>query len=374
MNENFYQILGVSKEASQDDIKKAYRNLSKKYHPDLNPNNKEAEDRFKKINEAYSILGEPAKRKQYDNQGPGFGPFGFNNNFGGFNGFDFFSDFFNANQNNQRRQPQNVRGSDLRIKLSFSLEEILYGAIKTIKYSRTAFCDTCKGNGSKNGSSLKVCNNCSGHGVVSQVVQTPFGRIQSNNPCNVCFGRGKIIDEICYDCGARGVKDIVETIELNVPPGISDGFVYKIEKGGNFNNVPNSSPGDLLIICSISENGIYKRFNLDLHRDIFISFVDALVGNDSFIVKFFGEELRVKIEPNTENGKILRLRGKGLPSDSNCGDLYLHINVYIPKNLDQETIEHLIKIKEKIEPNVESINPEIGFLNKSLKINSLYNN
>ncbi len=375
MNEDFYQILGVGKDASQDDIKKAYRNLSKKYHPDLNPNNKEAEEKFKKINEAYSILSEPNKRKQYDNRDSGFGPFGFNNKFGGFGGFDFFSDFFNVNQNNQRRQQQqNIRGSDLRIKLFFSIEEVLYGSQKNIKYSRTGFCDTCKGNGSKNGSSLKVCNNCSGHGVISQVVQTPFGRIQSNNQCNVCFGRGKIINEICVDCGARGVRDITETIELNVPPGLTDGFVYKIERGGNFSNSPNSIPGDLIILCHISENDTYKRFNTDLHRDVFINFVDALVGNDNFIVKFFNEDLRVRIEPNTENGKILRLKGKGLPNNGNFGDLYLHINVYIPKNLDKETIDHLIKIKDKIEPDKELINPEIGFLNKSLKINSLYTN
>lgn len=369
MKDDLYNILGVSKDASQDDIKKAFRNLSKQYHPDLNPNNKEAEEKFKKINEAYSILSEPEKRKQYDNRGSGFGPFG---GFGNFGGFDFFSDFFNMNNPNQRRQAQNLKGTDLRIKLLFTLEEVFHGAQKKIKYSRDGFCESCNGNGSKGGESLKVCNNCGGQGFVIQAIQTPFGRIQSTNQCNICAGKGKIIQEICIDCGGRGIKEKTETIELNIPPGITDGFVYKIEKGGNYNNIPNSYPGDLIIICNISEHNVYKRFNLDLHRDIFISFIDAISGKENLIINVFGEDIRVKIDANTENGKILRLRNKGLQNNNSYGDLYLHVNVFIPKNLDSETIDLLNQIKEKIEPDNNQIYSENGILNKSLKLRAMY--
>lgn len=377
MNEDLYKILEVNKDASQDDIKKSYRKLSKQYHPDLNQNNKEAEEKFKKINEAYSVLSDPNKRQQYDSRGSGFGNFG---GFGGFGGnaggFDFFSDFFNFNNNNnnRNRSNQNIRGSDLRIKLNFSLEEIINGSIKNIKYNRNVCCKTCNGNGSKNGSSFQQCNNCGGHGSVVQNIQTPFGRIQTSNACNVCNGKGKLINEICEVCASRGIKENLESIEISIPPGISDGFVYKIEHGGNYSNSVNSIPGDLIIICQIAEHNIYKRFNLDLHRDVFINFIDAIAGNDNFILNLFGEEIKIKIEPNTDNGRILRLRGKGLPSNNGVGDLYIHLNVFVPKNLNSETINYISKIKNEIEPNLEEINPEIGFLNKSLKINSLYNN
>lgn len=370
MAEDFYNILGISREASQDDIKKAYRTLSKKYHPDLNPNNKEAEERFKKINEAYSTLSDPSKKQQYDRGGQ--------NNFGGFNGFgnaggfDFFSDFFNINQN--RRQPQNQRGSDLRIKLNFTIEEIINGAIKNIKYSRNVSCDSCKGNGAKNGTSLKVCSTCGGSGAMNQIIQTPFGRIQNQTVCNLCFGRGNVINEICNDCGSRGIKEKLESIELNIPPGITDGFVYKIESGGNYSATQNSIPGDLIVVCEIIEHEVYKRFNLDLHRDVFISFLDAIVGTDNYILNLFGEDIRIRIESNTENGKILRLKGMGLPSKDRVGDLYLHLNIYVPKNLDMETLEHLKIIRDQINPENHEINPQMGFLSKSLKINSLYNN
>jgi len=375
MNEDYYKILEVSQDASQDDIKKTYRNLSKKYHPDLNPNNKEAEEKFKKINEAYSILGDPNKRKQYDNRGYGFSNFGGFEGFnrGGGGGFDFFSDFFNFNNNNnQRRQNQNVRGADLRIKLNFTLEEVVNGTIKNIKYNRNCSCSSCIGNGSKNGISLKSCTNCGGQGFVVQNVQTPFGRIQTSNFCNICSGNGKIISEICIDCGGRGIKEKLESIEINVPPGITDGFVYKIESGGNYSNSNSSIPGDLIVICQILEHDIYKRFGNDLHKDVFISFIDAITGIENFQIDVFGDDIRIRIEPSTDNGKILRLKGKGLPSNNGRGDLYIHINIFIPKNLDSDTISHLLKVKDKIQPKKEEINVETGFLNKSLKINTLY--
>lgn len=367
MNEDLYKILEVTKAASQDEIKKSFRNLSKKFHPDLNPNNKEAEEKFKKINEAYSVLGDPEKRKQYDNRGSDFNNFrgfeGFGRNAGG---FDIFSDFFNFN--NPRRQNHYSKGTDLRIKLNFNIEEVVKGAVKNIRYSRSSCCNSCKGNGSKDGNSLKQCMNCSGSGVIFQNVQTPFGRIQTQNMCNICSGKGNVINEICHQCGSRGIIDKNETIELNVPPGISEGFVYKIESGGNFANQPNSVPGDLIIICSIIEDRIYKRIHNDLHRDIFVSFFDLISGNDNYVFNLFDEEIKIKIEPNTDNGKVLRLKGKGLPSNSGTGDLYIHVNAYVPKNLNLNVKDYISKIKSELEPNNDEIDYDSGFLNKSFKI------
>lgn len=376
MNEDLYKILEVSKDANQDEIKKSFRNLSKKFHPDLNPNNKEAEEKFKKINEAYSVLSDPEKRKQYDHRGFDFNQFGGFGGFGGFGrndgGFDVFSEFFNFN--NSRKQNTNSRGSDLRIKLNFTIEEVIYGAQKTIKYSRNACCGSCSGNGSMKGNSMKQCNNCGGHGVVIQNVQTPFGRIQTSNMCSVCSGKGNIINQICNECGARGIVEKNETIELKVPSGIIEGFVYKIESGGNFSSNPNSTPGDLIIICSILEDKVYKRFGADLHRDIFVSFFDLINGNDNYVFNIFKEEIKIKIDPHTENGKVLRLKGKGLPYNNNVGDLYIHINTYVPKDLDDESKEYLSKIKGKLEPKSDEIDYDSGFMNKSFKMNSLHVN
>lgn len=375
MSEDFYNILEVSKEASQDDIKKSFRNLSKKYHPDLNPDNKEAEEKFKRINEAYSVLSDPQKKQQYDNRNSGFGNFG---GFGGFNagngGFDFFSDLFNFHHNNGRQNNQNPRGSDLRIRLNLTLEEIVKGSVKNITYKRNACCKSCNGNGSKNGNSLKNCNNCGGGGFVLQNIQTPFGRIQNTKICNVCQGNGKIINHICNDCGARGIYEKTESIQLSIPKGIIDGFVYKIESGGNYNSNSNSTAGDLIVVCHIAEHDVYTRNNLDLHRDIFINLIDAIRGSNSYRIRIFDEDLLISIDPNTQNGHILRLKGKGLPGNSNLGDLYLHVNIFLPKNLDSDTIEKLNFLADKLEPKENEIDFESGSLKKSLKISGLFHN
>lgn len=371
MAEDYYKTLGVSRDASHDEIKKAYRKLSKQYHPDVNPNNKEAEERFKKINEAYSVVGDENKRKEYDN--PIRHSFG--GNFGG-GGFDFFSEFFNPNFGfNKQRNQQNYqrKGPDLRINVSFTLEEVINGTTKTIRYNRQVNCDSCGGNGSKNGSSLKKCHNCDGHGIVVQTVNTPFGRIQNSSTCNVCSGSGNIIDERCTHCNGAGRKEKQEEIVLNVPIGITEGFTYKIESAGGFSSGINT-PGDLIVICHIQEDQIYKRINgLDLHRDIFISFIDAIAGKEDFIVKIFNEEIKIKIDPNSENGKILRLKGKGLPSQNGQkGDLFLHINVFVPKELDENTKNILISIGDQISPKDKNINYESGVLSRAIKFESLY--
>lgn len=374
MAEDYYHILGVAKNASHDEIKKAYRKLSKQFHPDLNPNNKEAEEKFKKINEAYSVVGDESKRKEYDN--PVRQSFD-----GGFpGGFDFFSEFFSNNFGfNRQRNPQGQqqqqqrRGQDLRLNLMFTIEDVINGSTKTLRYQKTTNCSSCNGNGSKNGNSFKSCSNCGGKGFVNQVVNTPFGRIQNMVPCNVCSSTGRIIHEMCTTCGGRCVHEKQEHITLNIPAGITDGFTYRIESAGN--STPGiDKPGDLIVVCVIQEDPIYKRVNgLDLHRDVFISLYDAIVGTDDMRMRIFDEEIRIRIEPNTENGKILRMKGKGLPNQNGGrGDLFLHINVFVPKDLDEATKESLRSIKEKISPENKTINYDSGVLSRAIKFGSMY--
>lgn len=373
MSQNYYEILGVPRDASQDDIKKAYRKLSKQYHPDVNPNDKNAEDVFKKINEAYSVIGDESKRKEYDN--PMRGGFGA----GGFpHGFDFFGDFFNSNfggfqGQRQNRQKQQARGNDLRLNLGFTLEEVMFGTVKNFKYNRQKNCSLCSGNGSKGGNSLSVCHNCGGSGIVAQVMQTPFGRIQTNSHCGVCFGAGKVIQNKCDGCGGSGVREEIEEITLNVPEGIYDGFVYKIEGGGNC-VYGSQIPGDLIIVCVIKDHDTFKRFgSLDLHRDVFISIIDAIRGNEDFRINVFGEELKLKIEPGIDNGKILRLKGKGLKGGNNTrGDLFVHLNVFIPKNLNEEAVNKLAEYSFELNPNDNYINQETGSLSRSMKFGQMY--
>jgi molecular chaperone DnaJ len=372
MAEDYYQILGVNKNAPHEEIKKAYRKLSKLYHPDVNPNNKEAEEKFKKINEAYSVVGDENKRKEYDNPiKRGFGTGGFPE------GFDFFNDFFTSNFgfNRQRGQQSPRKGQDLRVNLMFSIEEVIKGSMKTLRYNRNVLCKPCNGNGSKNGNSVKSCDNCGGIGHVNQVINTPFGRIQNTVPCNACSATGKVIKEVCPSCAGKGLNSIQEQITLNVPSGISDGFTYKIESAGS--NIPGiDKPGDLIVVCIIQDDSIYKRINgIDLHRDFFISMIDAMIGNEDLKLEVFGDEIKIKLEPNTENGKILRLKGRGLPfQNGQRGDLFLHVNVFVPKNINERTKNILKSIENELSPTSSSLNYDSGVLNRAIKFNSMYSN
>lgn len=370
MAEDYYVILGVPKTASQEEIKKAYRNLSKKHHPDVNPDNKDSEDRFKKINEAYSVIGDEGKRKEYDNPvrrdfGGGFPP-----------GFDFFSEFFapNFNPNRQGRQKSPMKGPDLRVKINFTFEEVLKGAVKTIRYSRNINCSSCAGNGSKNGNSMKGCTNCGGQGIVNQITNTPFGRIQNTVACNLCSGSGRIIHELCNDCSGHGTKEMQEQIAINVPAGITEGFTYRIESAGA-QAAGIERPGDLMVLCHIQEDAIYKRLNgNDLHRDVFVSFIDAVIGKEDLRLNVFDEEIRIRLEPKMENGRILRIKGKGLPNQQGQrGDLFLHMNVFVPNDLDESSINALKSVEQNISPDNKHVNYESGVLNRSIRFASMYN-
>lgn len=375
--ENFYEILGVEETASQDDIKKAYRDLSKKYHPDVNSGDKNSEEKFKKINEAYSVLGDKTKRKEYDHKRQ-FG----GNNFDPFSGFghggmppEFFDMFFGNRQGGGFRRNVQKKGGDLKIHLEFELSDVLTTTTKRIHYKKHTRCKSCDGNGSLNGNSTARCTVCNGFGSVNHISQTPFGRIEQTGICHNCSGSGSVIVNVCNTCGGNGILEQGNEIEITIPPGIHDGYVYKIDGGGNEPKEKNGISGGLFIVCYIKPHAIYKHIEKDLHRDIFISLIDAIDGNVNFKIELLDKtSISITIPPNSENGKVLRLKNLGLPfPESNVrGNLYLYVNVYVPKNLPEDIIKKLKKLESFLTPEEKELNYEDGILNKAMNIKHLY--
>ncbi len=381
--EDLYKTLEVSEKATLDDIKKSFRTLSKKYHPDVNQGNKEAEDKFKQINNAYSILGDEEKRKNYDNK-KNRSPFeDFNRNGRGYArpeyGRNPFEDFVRNGQNYSRqtytRPKQPVRGDSLRIQINLTLEEVFSGVTKKIKYNKKTYCESCKGNGSKDGNSRCKCYNCDGSGINSQYYNTPFGKIENATTCAACQGKGTIITNKCDNCNGHGLIDKQEEIELSIPIGINDNFIYTIEKGGNDSSDPSGDKGDLQILCHIAKHNSFNIKHKDIHKDIYISMIDAIIGNDNFHVKLIDGDISVKIAPNSDNGHVLRIKGRGIPrmNGGDRGDLFLVINIYVPKDLSEDNKNKLKELEQILKPDESNTNINNGMMNKSLIINNLIN-
>jgi molecular chaperone DnaJ len=257
MSKNYYDILGVDKSVSENDLKKAYRKLSKKYHPDLNPDNKEAEDKFKDVAEAYDVLSDKEKRQNYDMFGDAKGRQG--NPFGGGMGMDdIFSQFFGGGQ--RKSQVRKPKGRDLRVNIKVSLEEIYTGAKKKFKYRHIKMCEPCGGFGGDN----DVCNQCNGTGNFAQIVNTPIGRMRQDGPCPNCAGQGRIIKKPCTKCGGRGGVSVEDQFEVDVPKGVNDGEIMVAKGGGDF--VRNGIPGDLILQIVELQHDKYRRSGLDLHH------------------------------------------------------------------------------------------------------------
>lgn len=355
---DFYEILGVDRGASADDIKKAYRKLAIKFHPDKNPDDPTAEDKFKEAAEAYSVLSDENKRQRYDQfghagvggaSGGGAGGFG-----GGFTMDDIFSQFgdifgdsspfgdiFGRQGGNGRRVR---KGSDLRIKLKLNLEEVANGVEKKIKVKRHVTCNTCGGNGAKNGTSLTNCNGCNGTGQVRKVVSTMLGQMVSTATCPTCNGDGKIISERCDSCAGEGRLLQDDLITLNIPGGVAEGMQLSMSGKGN---VParGGVAGDLLIVIEEEEDALLKRDGNNVVYDMHLSFIDAALGTSVEIPTIDGKA-RINIESGTQAGKILRLKGKGVKDLNGYGkgDQLVHINVWTPQQLSSDeraTLESL---------------------------------
>ncbi len=355
---DYYEILGVDKSASAAEIKKAYRKMAIKYHPDKNPDDKDAEAKFKEAAEAYEVLSDADKKARYDQFGhqafEGAGGFGG----GGMNMDDIFSQFgdifggafggggfsgFGGGFGGQRR----VKGSNLRIRVSLSLEEVANGIEKKIKVKRKIQAP---------GTTYKTCGTCNGSGQVTRVTNTILGRMQTASACPTCGGAGQSIDKKPSDADAQGLKVQEETVSVKIPAGVVDGMQLKVTGKGN--EAPgNGISGDLLVVIEEKEHDTLKREGDNLHYDLYVSLPDAVLGTSKEIDTVTGK-VRIKIEPGVQSGKILRLRGKGIPSINGygSGDLLVHVNVWTPKTLNKQQKEFFESMRndEHFSPKPES--------------------
>ncbi|MBC7323021.1 MAG: molecular chaperone DnaJ [Acetomicrobium sp.] len=335
---DYYEILGVGRDASQEEIKRAYRKLVRQYHPDANPGNKEAEERFKLINEAYEVLSDPQKKAQYDQFGfvgdvppqSGEGPW----DFGGFGDLfgDFFGDFFGGfGSRRDARSPQ--RGMDLEMPLTVTLREAAFGASKVVYIPRWENCRTCGGSGAAPGTSPERCPHCGGKGQVESRSRSPFGEFVTVRTCPHCGGSGFVIKNPCKECGGRGKTRVRHKVEVNIPPGIDTGMRLRI-KGEGEEGRNGGPPGDLYLVIEVEEDPLFKRQGDDLHVRVEVPFPIAALGGKISVPTLEGEE-EVEINPGTQPGSIKRLKGLGMPRQrgSGRGDLIAHINIAVPRNL-----------------------------------------
>ncbi|MFJ6968197.1 MAG: molecular chaperone DnaJ [Ligilactobacillus ruminis] len=340
-----YDVLGVSKDASADEIKKAYRKLSKKYHPDLN-HEPGAEEKFKEVNEAFDILGDPQKKAQYDQFGAagaqggfgqGFGDQGFGGgDFGGFGGFsDIFDSFFGGG-GASRNQNAPRQGRDLQYEMRLTFEEAIFGKTTEIQYSREETCSTCNGSGAKAGTSPVTCSHCGGRGFIQVQRQTPLGRVMTQQECDVCHGTGKEIKEKCTTCHGAGHVRKKHAVQVKVPAGVENGNQMRLQGQGEagFNGGPY---GDLFIVFVVEQSKEFRRDGAEIYFNQDISFVQAALG-DEIEVKTVHGNVKLKIPAGTQTGTTFRLKGKGAPKlrGSGNGDEQVTVNIVTPKNLNEK--------------------------------------
>ncbi len=355
---DYYDVLGVSKGATAEELKKAYRMLALKYHPDKNPDNKEAEEKFKEAAEAYEVLSNTEKRSRYDQFGhrgmSGSGGFGgqnmsmddifshFGDIFGGAFGGGFSGGF--GGQRASRRRVN--RGSNLRVKVKLDLKEVAHGVEKKIKLNKYVPCDSCSGSGAEKGSSKSTCPTCRGMGQVTQVTNTFLGQMQTSSTCPQCGGDGEVITNKCNTCHGNGIVKGEEVVTFKVPPGVADGMQLSI--GGKGNAAARGGiPGDLLVLIEEKDHPELIRDGNNLLYDLYISFTDAALGS-SVEIPTVDTKAKIKITPGTQGGKVLRLKGKGLPDVNGYGkgDLLVNVNIWTPKQLSKEEKIMLENLKE----------------------------
>jgi molecular chaperone DnaJ len=372
---DYYDILGVAKNADAATIKKAYRKVAMQYHPDRNPDNKEAEDKFKEAAEAYEVLSDEDKRARYDR----FGHAGISGNGGGYSraytmediftqfgdvfgqgGGPFDSFFGGAGTTQQRGQ----KGSNLRIKVALSLDEIQKGVKKKIKVKKNVRCNTCSGSGAKDSGSVSTCGTCQGSGYVRQIKNTFLGQMATTTVCPTCNGSGQKVTAFCGSCKGQGTMMDADTIEIDIPAGVEDGMQLSMRGKGNAG--ANGGPsGDLLITIEESPHDDFTRQGMNVVHELYLNFVDAAIGTNVEVPTLDGK-VKIKIPAGTQAGKILRLKGKGLPSVQTygLGDQLINVNVWTPKILNPEELELLEKLRNM--PNMQP-NPgkeEKGFFER----------
>ena len=362
---DYYEVLGVSRGASEDEIKKAYKKMARKYHPDLNPGDKTAEEKFKEVNVAYEVLSDADKKARYDQYGhagvdPNFGAGGFG---GGFDGsFDFgdlgdiFGSFFGGGFGGGRRTNPNApqRGESIRMSIAISFEEAAFGCEKAVTVERYETCDTCHGNGCAPGTSPEVCPDCHGTGTVQVRRQTPMGVFATSSPCPKCGGKGRIIHQPCKDCRGSGMVRKKKTIQASIPAGIDNGQTISIRGQGNAGK--NGGPaGDLLITITVRPHELFRREGTSVLCEAPITFTQAVLGAELEIPTIDGK-VKYTLPEGTQSGTTFRLKGKGIPSINGRGrgDQYVTVYIETPKNLNKEQKEALKKFAETMgESNYE---------------------
>ena len=358
---DYYEVLGISKNASEAEIKKAYRKLALQYHPDKNPDDAKAEEKFKEAAEAYEVLSDANKKARYDqfghagmNGGGGFGG-------GGMNMDDIFSQFgdvfgggFGGGRGRSGGQ-RTIKGSNLRVKMKLTLEEIAEGVKKKIKVNKLVNAE---------GVTSKSCTTCNGQGRVTRMAQTFLGNMQTQTTCPTCQGAGKMIDYKPADADANGLKRQEEVIEIDIPAGVEEGMQLSVTGKGNagpFNGIP----GDLIVVIEEIQHDTLRREGDNIHFDAYINFADAVLG-ESIEIPTISGKAKIKVEPGTQSGKMLRLKGKGLPQlqGYGTGDLFVHINIWTPTKISKEERELLEQLQksENFQPKLDG--SEKGFFQK----------
>ena len=373
---DYYEVLGVSKGASEADLKKAYRKLAKESHPDLHPGDKAAEARFKEINEAYEVLSDGEKRAKYDQFGhAGVDPnFGAGGGFGGFGGFDMgdiFSSFFGGGFGEQRSARTGPRkGGDVRVSLSITLEEAAFGCKKEITVSHLESCDSCKGTGSAEGTTAEVCSHCHGSGSVRVQQRTMFGSMTTTTVCPNCRGEGKIIHQPCKGCGGSGAVRKQKTISVNIPAGIDEGQAISLRGQGDVGK-NGGGPGDLIVGIQIKPHPQLQRRGNTIYLEQSISFVQAALGAEMEIPTLDGQ-VKYTIPEGTQTGTTFRLREKGVPNlnGRGRGDQLITVKLETPQKLtaeQKEALRHFAEAMGEIPPSEEEAASTKGFFDKKRK-------
>jgi molecular chaperone DnaJ len=352
MSRDLYEVLGVGRAADADEVRRAYRKLARKHHPDVAADKSDAEHRFKEINQAYEVLSDPQKRAQYDRYGTigngasgghGSSDFGFGQGFGSSGFGDIFDMFFGERGGAQQTMRRNgpARGEDLRYDLQISLEEAFTGVTREIQFGHLAACETCRGSGAAPGTLVTPCDRCAGTGVMRTVRQTPLGQFVTQSACSKCGGEGHVIEHPCPDCGGRGRREVDRTLSIKIPAGVDEGSRIRIN-GGGAAGTRGGSAGDLYVYITIAPHKIFKRSGLDTYIDVPISFPQAALGGTVSVPSLEGP-LELSIGAGTQSGVSVRMRGRGMPTvrGTQRGDHVVTVHVEIPGKLTHRQHELL---------------------------------
>lgn len=343
---DYYEVLGVTKETSEDEIKKAFKKKAREFHPDLHPDDPECEEKFKEVNEAYEVLSDPEKKQRYDQ----FGHAGVDPNYGGgadMGGFGGFADMGDILENifggfgfggGSSRSSANApkRGSDLQQSVSISFMEACSGKKQEIKVNRMCVCDSCKGSGADSGTSAEICPDCQGRGSVKTTQRTPFGAISSTKACPHCNGKGKIIKNPCSKCHGLGRVRVQKTISIDIPAGIDDGQIIRLSGQGDC-GINGGPSGDLMLSVLVKSHPLFKREGYDIHCDIPVTYMEAVLGSEITVPTIDGD-VKYNISEGTQTGTVFRLKGKGVKKRNRTdrGNQYVKVYVEVPKNLSKK--------------------------------------